>query len=394
MLRRYIRLQRQQLAKAFWGLRSTLIEQTKKLAVIAALFALTACSLPRGAALQAEITSELNGSSPSFAVEEVTRASVARLASWPATGWHGHYHWPKATRGAKSNVIRSGDLITLTIWDSQANSLLTDPVAKNVGMDSLQVSPSGSIFVPYVDEVMVRGLTPAQARVRIQFELEPIAPSAQVQLSLIAGQDNSVDLVSGVIAPGSYPLPSRNYTILSLIAKGGGINSTMRNPIVRLIRQNNTYEIPAGELFAKASKNITLRGSDKVIVEQDSRYFIALGATGLEQLVHFSKESLSALEALSLVGGIDDTRANPQGVLVLREYPAKTIATGKGPSHRQVVFTLDLTSADGLFAARNFMINPNDTVLATESPITALATIINLFKGASTLAINVNRLSN
>lgn len=343
--------------------------------------------------MQAEIINQSNTSSPGFAVEEVTRASISRLSTWPATGWHGHYHWPKATRGSKSNVIRAGDLIDLTIWDSQANSLLTAPTAKNVGVTNLQVSPSGTVFVPYVDQVVVQGLTPVQARQRIQVKLEPIAPSAQVQLVLVVGQDNSVDLVSGVAVPGAYPLPNRNYTILSLIAKGGGIDKAMRNPVVRLIRQGQTYEIPTGELFEKAARNITLRGNDKVIVEQDDRYFIALGATGSEQLVHFSKESLSALEALSIVGGINDQRANPQGVLVLREYPASAVrSNGGGPTQQQVVFSLDLTSADGLFAARNFQIHPNDTVLATESPVNTLRTIVGLFKSASGLAVNINKL--
>jgi polysaccharide export outer membrane protein len=44
----------------------------------------------------------------------------------------------------------------------------------------------------------------------------------------------------------------------------------------------------------------------------------------------------------------------------------------------QVIFTFDLTSADGLFAARNFQINPDDTILATESPVTATRTVLGL----------------
>ena len=367
--------------------------QVKKLAIIVAVMSLSACSLPRGAAMQSEIIEQAEASESSFAVEEVTRDNVTRLASWPATGWHGHYHWPQASRGPGSNVIQAGDMINLTIWDSQANSLLTSETQKNVGMTSIQVSSSGTIFVPYVDEVVVRGLTPAQARERIQFELEPIAPSAQVQLALVPGQDNSVDLVSGVSSPGSYPMPSRNYSILSAIAKGGGIKTDMRYPIVRLIRRGNTYEIPADDLFSQASKNITLRGGDKVIVEPEERHFIALGATGSESIVYFNSETINALEALSMVGGINDSRADPKGVLVLREYPDEAVGDGTdGPAKKQVVFPLDLTSASGLFAARKFHIMPNDTVLATESPVRAVQTILGLFSSISGFAVDVNKL--
>ena len=40
-----------------------------------------------------------------------------------------------------------------------------------------------------------------------------------------------------------------------------------------------------------------------------------------------------------------------------------------------MVFSIDLTSFDGLFSARNFRINPSDLVVATEAPINDVLTI-------------------
>ena len=54
-----------------------------------------------------------------------------------------------------------------------------------------------------------------------------------------------------------------------------------------------------------------------------------------------------------------------------------------------MIFSLDLTTADGLFAARNFLINPNDTVLATESPVVAVRTVLSLFGAALGTASDV-----
>jgi polysaccharide export outer membrane protein len=51
-----------------------------------------------------------------------------------------------------------------------------------------------------------------------------------------------------------------------------------------------------------------------------------------------------------------------------------------------VVFTIDLTSADGLFAARRFQINPEDVVLATESPVTSVNVVFNLIGAALGIA--------
>lgn len=347
--------------------------------VFCALLAIAACSLPRGAAIQSEITRNQDAEDAAFAVEPITRDSIDILRAWPVTGWAGHYHWFRDGSGPKSNIIRTGDLIDLVIWDNQANSLLTSEQEKSVTMKGLSVSPSGTIFVPYIDEVTVRGKTPEAARAYIAGQLENVVPSAQVQLSLTSGPDNSVDAVRGFSSPGNYPLPNRNYTLLSLISAAGGIDSSLENPLLRVIRAGKTYEIRTDRLFEKASANVVLRGGDKIIVEEDERYFVALGATGSETIVAFNQERITAIEALALLGGLSDTRANPQGVLILREYSGKqTRLDRSGPAKEQVVFTIDLTTADGLFAANKFQINPRDLVMATESPVNSIRTVFGL----------------
>lgn len=350
--------------------------------------ALTGCNLPRGAAVSSEVLREKDAKEPSFSVVTVNRANAERLAGWPATGGGAALGWLGAKGGPNSSAIRSGDTVQMVIWDSQENSLLTPTAAKTAALPPVQVSSAGTIFVPYLGNVVVNGQTPEAAREQIQKAMEPIAPSAQVQLAVVAGARNSVDLVSGVGRPGTYPLPDRNYSILSLLAQGGGISPSFKNPLVRLIRGAKTYEIRANRLLAEAGMNTTLQGGDKVIVREDDRYFTALGATGRESLIPFEQDRISALEAMSMVGGITDTRGNPEGVLILREYPEKALrADGiSGPQMRHVVFTFDLTSADGLFAARSFQVNPMDTVLATESPLVAANTIFGLV--GSVLGLN------
>lgn len=368
---------------------------------IVLIFAVSACgSLPRGAALQREVTREARAENSQFQVLPVTRHNAKLISHWPVTGWSGGFNWIKANRGPQSQVLRVGDQVNLRIWDNQANSLLT-PVGSNVTvMEGLVVAPDGTIFVPYVGNVVINGLTAAGARARIQTELAPIAPDAQVQLTTTPGVINSVSVVGGVASPGTYPLPTRDTSILSVLASAGGINETLRNPLVTVQRGNNTYSIPAKDLFENPNKNTRLRGDDKIIVQQDDRAFTALGASGSEDLIYFPKEYVTALEAVSLMGGLNDNRADPKGILVLREYPAKHVVAEplNGPRKPHVIFALDLTSADGLFAARNFLINPNDTVLATESPVVAVRTIMSLFGSAlgttSQVVSTVDTLSN
>ncbi|ETA52822.2 polysaccharide biosynthesis/export family protein [Ponticoccus alexandrii] len=357
------------------------MEQRRRtvLALLGAVVLLTACSLPRGAALQSEVVNEKNSEIPTFQVVPVTRANIPGIESWPASGWDGQYHWPGTSEGSSSSVIRTGDRLDVTIWDSSENSLITNPGQRYTEIKGVEVDGNGSIFLPYANKVGVRGLTPAGARAKIQSRLEAIVPAAQVQVSLQQGRDHTVDVVGGVTKPGAYPMPSRNYKILNVLADAGGIPQGLRNPQVRLIRGSSTYEISSDALFRDGSRNALLHPRDTVVIEEDNRSFTALGASGVEDLVYFPKDRVTALEAVSLMGGINDSRADPEGVLVLREYAAQYIrADGRGPGMQQVVFTFDLTSADGLFAARQFHIQPGDTVLATESPVTSARTILGL----------------
>ncbi|WP_231581991.1 polysaccharide biosynthesis/export family protein [Puniceibacterium sp. IMCC21224] len=365
------------------------------LLVLALTLGVAACSLPRGAALQSEVLKEAEADNPTFDVVPVTRANMPAIVSWPSTGTQDNFGWPGGGDGPSSSVIQTGDRVDVTIWDSQENSLITNPAEKARTMSGLEVGSNGAIFLPYVNEVYVRGLTPSSARARIQETLEPIVPSAQVQLSMTPGLGNSIDLVGGVARPNTYPMLSRNYKVLSLIATGGGISPALRNPKVRLLRGGSTYQINATDLYASSGRNTTLRPRDTVIVEEDTRSFTSLGAAGRESLIYFPKEQVTALEAMSLMGGLSDARADPKGVLVLREYSSRQVRyDGTGPGRQQVVFTFDLTSADGLFAARKFQINPDDTVLATESPITKTQTIFALLGSGLGLTRQVTLTSN
>jgi polysaccharide export outer membrane protein len=245
------------------------------------------------------------------------------------------------------------------------------------------VSPKGTLFVPYLGAIKVSGLSPEAAREAIQSKLEPLISSPQVQVNVSPGRQNSVDLVGGVSAPGNFPMEDRSLTVLGLISMAGGVQGSVTNPQLRLHRGGSVYRTSMQRLVDNPSLDTTLRPGDKLIVEKDARQFIALGATGTQTLIPFPKESVSALEAVSLAGGLTSSRADPGGVLVLREYAANQVVTGDGagnigPGHQRVVFTIDLTTADGLFSAGKFAINPQDVVLATESPVNDARSILSL----------------
>lgn len=355
---------------------------------------LTGCTqLPRGAAVEREIVAARDGEVVDFAVYTVDRALLPVVAHWPRTGERS-LSWLPTSGGARTQVIAAGDELGITIWDSNENSLLSSDGQRAVQIQALTVAPDGTIFLPYVGNTQVAGMTIQLAREHLQDEIDMVVPSAQVQLTLVEGRTNSVDLVGGVAAPGSYPLPDRNFTVLNLIAQGGGVQPGLVNPQVRLMRGGNLYGTSVERLFSTPNLDTLLHGGDQLLVEEDRRYFLSLGAAGQQSQHRFQQDVVTALDAMSIIGGVESRRGDPGGILILREYPQTAVrADDRGPDQARVVFAVDLTTADGLFSARNFNIHSGDLVLVTESPITSAQTILGLVGSVFGLASQTSNLT-
>ncbi len=341
--------------------------------------AVAGCELPRGAAESGELLREAAQAEATFEVRQVTRATLPELVAWPMQTPTALDGWIDGSGGAQGQIIQPGDVINLTVWDNEERSLLTANQQKVVQLPGLTVSPDGTVFLPYVSDVYVAKMTPEAAREAIQEKMVMIVPSAQVQLTHEPGFESSVDLISGVRQAGAFPLRSREMTVLGAIAQGGGVIQEIVNPQVRLLRGGKQYGISLDRLLESPELDTRLRGGDKIYVEADERYFLALGAAGRESRIPFPTDTVTVLDAAALLGGIEPTRGDPKGVLVLRNYPDSAVRTdGTGPGKDRVIFAFDLTTGDGLFSAGDFPVQSRDLVLVTESPLNSARTIISV----------------
>ncbi|SFS20257.1 polysaccharide export outer membrane protein [Yoonia litorea] len=340
-----------------------------------ACLALAACGLPRGAGFQSEVLAASNPFAPlgadgelyDFAYYEVNRETLPVLRNWGISGL-ANLPWPTAQRQPSSLIIAPGDTVQLTIWDAEENSIFG--AAGVTPIQPTEVDPAGRIFVPFIGELRVAGMAPSTARQRIEEELVMTVPSAQVQLVVEAGRANTANLAAGVTAPGLYPLPQRDFSILELFSLAGGPDPTFNSPQVRLVRDGRTFGIGFDQLLQTPSLNIAVRGGDRIFVVDDERQFITLGATGSQSIFDFPSAHFTALEAIAFMGGVNAGTANPEGVLILRNYHASQLGDGlTGPPRERVVFLIDLTSADGLFSAGDFPLQDGDLIYGTESAL-------------------------
>lgn len=352
--------------------------------LIVGLLLLAACNTPRGAGFQSEVlanqgvTTEAGEPEHDFALFMVTRDNLTYLDDWPSIG-PSRQRWIRGGATSGPLVIRPGDNLAVSIWDANNNSLLTSPGQKFVQLPEVKVGDDGNIFIPFVGKINVEGMTAEAARTHIEYRMTETAPSAQVQVSQIVGRKNTVDLLVGVASPGPYPITDQSYSLLSLLTDGGGVRSNLVNPRVQLMRNGTLYETSLTQVYHNPRLDISLRGGDRVMVVPEDRYFMSLGATQTQAKHIFDKDYIDALSALATIGGLSANRANAKGVLILREYPSRDVGSGASrPPQERVVFSIDLTTADGLFSAGKFEIMPNDLVYGTESPVSSVRTVLAL----------------
>lgn len=352
--------------------------------VFAALICpLASCSPPQDVADVAQVVAGVDRPDSNFAVLLVTRDTPTVVAEWPNSHPARSLGWIAHQRTSSDPLIQPGDKLSLAVWDNDDTSLLSSPSQKVIQLPDLRVSSDGTVFLPYIDQVYVAKMTPDEARKAIQDKLLAIIPSAQVQLNYASGTQNSVVVVAGVPNPGNVSLSDRSTTVTSVLAQSGGVPSGVANPQVNLQRDGKLYRISADTLLQRPELDTTLRGGDKVFISADDRYFMSLGAAGKEAIINFNRDQITTLEAMSLVGGLDQGTADPKGILILRNYPASAVRsdTQKGPPKQRMIFSFDLTSADGLFSAGEFLVEDRDLVLVTQSPLVNTRTILNFVTG-------------
>ena len=365
-----------------------------QLIVILTLLSLAACnSIPRGAPLQKEVTGSILEADKKLKVQKVTSEFVKDFnkAKKPEPNL---YSWPRYQEpSVVERLIQRGDHLSINIWDSADNSLLTSPGQRVVSISEIIVSQAGNIFLPYIGLVEVANLTTLEARRKLENSIKAISPTSQVQLVITKRRIETVEILSGVTVPGNYQMLDGSMSVMELLANSGGVISTFENPQLGLHRNGDKYNTSIQSLYDYPKKDVQLLAGDRLFVQEDPRYFLSLGASGKEDQHNFNRENISSLDAVAMTGGVADNRADLKGILILREYNRNILETLLPLElSEQTIFVIDLTTADGIFAARNFEILDRDVIFITESPITSVNTILSVFGRFLGIARNVQNL--
>ncbi len=341
----------------------------KGAALVVTLGLVASCGLPRSGPNKSEIYSgSVMEQGDAFIL--IVDDRINRIAAVaPALGFSSGFA-NAAVLG--SDTIRAGDVLGLTIWENVDDGLLVPQGQNATVLEEVQVDGSGFIFVPYAGRVKAAGNSPEAIRRIISEKLSEQTPDPQVQVRRLAGDGATVSIVGAVGAQGVYPIERPTRTLSAMLAAAGGVAIQPEIAQVTVVRGGHTGSIWFQDLYSHPGHDIALRADDRIIVKQDTRSFTALGATGTQDQVTFESQTLSAIEAIAQVGGLQSSLADPTGVFVFRNEPEEIARQLLGRNDitgtQRVIYVLDLTKPNGMFMARDFAIRDEDTVYVTEAP--------------------------
>jgi polysaccharide export outer membrane protein len=363
-------------------------------------------SLPRAGPATSDIVEGARpgrGGGTRFALVDVDANTVAVMDRWSAVSLQGSFG---QQRPAVTQQIGVGDFVQVMIWEAAAGGLFSAPAndrlspgSRSAAIPEQAVGPDGAITVPYAGRVRVVGRTPEQVEIEIVHALVDKAIEPQALVTVTRNVANTVTVIGEVTAGARVPLTTRGDRVLDVVATAGGIRTPAHETFITLLRDGRSVRIPMQAILKDPAENVFVRAGDVVSVAREQQSFTAVGATGGNALVHFDAIGITLDQAIARAGGLNDNRADPTGVFVIRyeqpaEYdqlglPRPTLGSlGEVP----VIYRVNMRDPNGFFLARRFPVRSKDILYVSNAPtleIQKTMTILLPFLGAGATAVTV-----
>jgi polysaccharide biosynthesis/export protein len=278
--------------------------------------------------------------------------------------------------------IGVSDSVVVTIWEAAAGGLFSaSPTLTGLSAGSRTatipeqvVARDGTIEVPYAGRLKVAGLRPGQVEQTIVKALTGKAIEPQAVVTISRNLSNTVTVGGEVGSGARIPLSTKGDRILDAIAAAGGIRIPAYDSFVRLTRGQHTVSVAYNALLANPDENIYVLPGDIITVVRDPQRFTAFGGTGRNESIPFESSGITLEEAIAKAGGLNDVRADPEGIFLLRFEPtsvAAQLAPGRAPPSAgnltPVVYRLNLRDANSFFLARSFPMKDKDILYVANS---------------------------
>ncbi len=270
-------------------------------------------------------------------------------------------------------TVGAGDVLSIVVYDHPELTIPTGGERSAVEAGNI-VRSDGTIFYPFIGRVNVEGKTTEEIRVQLTRGLSNFLTEPQIDVFIAAFNSKRFYITGAVTNPGSVPVTNVPLTILDAVNEAGGPTDDAFWHEMFLYRNGVEEQLSLYSLFSEGDQrqNRLLRDGDQLHVPSaDNQGVAMLGQVRSPGNLRMNRERLSLTDALSRAGGIDETRAEPSGIFVLRrnEPNAAKLAT---------VYQLDVSNAIAFAMASNFQLEPQDVVYVTTAPLARWNRVVSL----------------
>jgi polysaccharide export outer membrane protein len=364
------------------------------LALLSATAAITACGVvPSSGPTKAQIEDHSSESTKITGIQIVDLTDdVARTlwrerqgADFAAT--FGNAHVPVASIG-------SGDVLEVSVWEAPPATLFSPAAAltdvSSAGGTRVTVLPAqmvdaeGNIDVPFAGRIRAAGHTVNELSAGIARALKGKANQPQVLVRVVKNATSYATVVGDVTSSTRVELTAGGERLLDALASAGGVRQQVDKTTIQVTRGATVQSLPLQTIIRDPRQNIPLNPRDVITALFQPYSFTVLGASGKNDEISFEAQGITLSQALARSGGLNDARANPQGVFIFRmekadalawnTKPVYTTADGKVP----VIYRLDLKDPGSFFVAQSFMMDNRDTVYVSNAPVAELQKFMNL----------------
>ena len=291
-----------------------------------------------------------------------------------------------------SYVIGAGDVIEVSIWEAPPAALfgttVLDPrlgpsTTRATAFPEQMVNVEGFISIPFAGQIRAAGRTPLQIESEITKKLTGKANQPQVLVRTIRNNTANVTVVGEVTNSLRMPLTAKGERLLDALAAAGGVRQPVNKMTLQVARAGQVQAMPLEAIIRDPKQNIVLQAGDVVTSMFQPLSFTVLGATGKNEEVNFEAQGISLAQALARAGGLQDARADAQGVFLFRfESPEALDATAKATVTAEgkipVVYRLDMKDPATFFVAQNFPVQNQDVLYVSNAPAAELQKFLNI----------------
>lgn len=290
-------------------------------------------------------------------------------------------------------VIGAGDVIEVSVWEAPPAALFgsgaIDPrsgpsTTRVTALPEQMVNSNGSVNIPFAGQIKAAGRSPQEIEADVIQRLKGKANQPQVLVRVIRNNTSNVTVVGEVANSTRMPLTARGERLLDALAAAGGTRQPVNKMTLQVTRGNQVQALPLDTIIRDPRQNIVLQPGDVVTSLFQPLSFTVLGATGKNEELNFEAQGISLAQALARVGGVQDNRADAQGVFIFRlESPAaldldgKTVATtpeGLVP----VIYRVNLRDPATFFVAQSFPVKNKDLLYVSNAPAAEMQKFLNV----------------